>query len=166
MSSRRCTSTCTYVAGDAAASISCQVFCASVCVIWLGCFRLLPPSSCSHAAGPQFLQKKGRACSRGKQRVGDRTGPAILSGSRSATCACLLVFNRMKPAYTLRTASQRFNVRPLMLLSKSCCQGRFARVLQDDALHACKASKGLVLIRVQRATGARSGGELGSGVEE
>ena len=37
----------------------------------------------------------------------------------------------------------------------------YARVLEYEALHARKASTGLVLRRVQRETGGRSGGEVG-----
>ena len=44
--------------------------------------------------------------------------------------------------------------------------GIYARVLEYEALHARKASTGLVLRRVQRARGGRSGGELVRGVEE
>ena len=39
--------------------------------------------------------------------------------------------------------------------------GIYARVLEYEALHARKASTGLVLRRVQRETGGRSGGEVG-----
>ena len=53
---RRCTST--GAASDAATHVLWQVCCASVCATWLGCSRLLPPSSCSHD-GPQFLKKNG-----------------------------------------------------------------------------------------------------------
>ena len=59
----------------------------------------------------------------------------------------MLVLALTKPAYTPRTPSLRLTVRPLQ-----CCQGRCAHVLEDDALHARKASRRLVLERMQRAT--------------
>ena len=79
-------------------------------------------------------------------------------GSRSWTCIWLLVLT--KPAYTPRTLSQGLTVRLLMLtaITRACMNTKLrmhARLAKGSSSGACR-----------RATGARSGGELGSGVEE
>ena len=59
-------------------------------------------------------------------------------------------------AHCQALAVQGLTFRPL--LSRAL---EYARVLEYEALHARKASTGLVLRRVQRETGGRSGGEVG-----
>ena len=131
-----------------------HMFCGRSVVLQCVSHSFAAPASSHHSRRTSGSQKEGRACSRGEKRVGDRRGLAIFSGSTSWTFACLLVLT--KPVYTPRTLSQGLTFRPL--LSRAL---EYARVLEYEALHARKASTGLVLRRVQRETGGRSGGEVG-----
>ena len=126
-----------------------HMFCGRSVVLQCVSHGFAAPASSHHSRRTSGSQKEGRACRRGEKRVGDRRGPPIFSGSGSGTFACLLVLT--KPAYTPRTQSQGLTVWPL--LSRAL---EYARALEYEALHARKASKGLVVRRVQREAG-RSG---------
>ena len=142
-----------------------HMFCGRSVVLQCVSHGVAASASSHHSRRTSGSQKEGRACRRGEKRVGDRRGPPILSGSGSGTSACMLVdldeaglhsTHAIARAHCQALAVQGLTFRAL--LSRAL---EYARVLEYEALHARKASTGLVLRLVQHETGGRSGGEVG-----